>query len=75
MTLVSPVITAVAAREVLDCRGLPTLQVDLTLDEAVTGTADVPTGRSTGSGWKPSLASRPTSTTWATSRTSNRSTC
>ncbi|MCB0870418.1 MAG: phosphopyruvate hydratase, partial [Solirubrobacterales bacterium] len=48
MTLVSPVITAVAAREVLDCRGLPTLQVDLTLDEAVTGTADVPTGRSTG---------------------------
>ena len=48
MTLAPPVITGLAAREVLDCRGLPTLQVDLTLDETVTATADVPTGRSTG---------------------------
>ncbi|HTU16363.1 MAG TPA: phosphopyruvate hydratase [Solirubrobacterales bacterium] len=48
MTLAPPVITGLAAREVLDCRGLPTLQVDLTLDEAITATADVPTGRSTG---------------------------
>lgn len=48
MTLAPPVITGLAAREVLDCRGLPTLQVDLELDEAIIATADVPTGRSTG---------------------------
>ena len=33
----------------LDCRGLPTVQVDLELEGGVTGTADVPSGRSTGS--------------------------
>ncbi|HZO07047.1 MAG TPA: phosphopyruvate hydratase [Solirubrobacterales bacterium] len=49
MTLATPVITGLAAREVLDCRGLPTLQVDVELDGAITGTADVPSGRSTGS--------------------------
>ncbi|MET0750122.1 MAG: phosphopyruvate hydratase [Solirubrobacterales bacterium] len=43
------VITAIRAREVLDCRGLPTVQVDLELEGGVTGTADVPSGRSTGS--------------------------
>lgn len=48
MTLPSPVITGLNAREVLDCRGLPTLQVDIELDEAIRATADVPTGRSTG---------------------------
>ena len=32
----------------LDCRGLPTVQVDLTLDDGTVGTADVPSGRSTG---------------------------
>jgi len=48
MTLAPPVVTGLAAREVLDCRGLPTLQVDIELDEYVTATADVPTGRSTG---------------------------
>jgi enolase len=42
-------VTRLAAREVLDCRGLPTVQVDLELDGGVTGTADVPSGRSTGS--------------------------
>ncbi|MQA73025.1 MAG: phosphopyruvate hydratase [Solirubrobacterales bacterium] len=42
-------VTGLAAREVLDCRGLPTVQVDLELDGAITGTADVPSGRSTGS--------------------------
>ena len=42
-------VTAVRAREVLDCRGLPTVQVDVVLDSGVTGTADVPSGRSTGS--------------------------
>ena len=49
MTLAPPVITGLAAREVLDCRGLPTVQVDITLDDARSPrTADVPTGRSTG---------------------------
>lgn len=41
-------ITAIAAREVLDCRGLPTVQVDVELDDAVVGRADVPAGRSRG---------------------------
>ena len=42
-------IEAIRAREVLDCRGLPTVQVDVELDGGVIGTADVPSGRSTGS--------------------------
>ena len=42
-------IAQIAAREVLDCRGLPTVQVDLTLSDGTVGTADVPSGRSTGS--------------------------
>ena len=41
-------ISAIAAREVLDCRGLPTVQVELALEGGATGTADVPAGRSTG---------------------------
>ena len=45
----SPVITNLSAREVLDCRGLPTVQVDLALDDGTVATADVPSGRSTGS--------------------------
>lgn len=45
----APTITRVRAREVLDCRGLPTVQVDLELDGAHLATADVPSGRSTGS--------------------------
>ena len=44
-----PTVTDIRAREVLDCRGLPTVQVDLELEGGVTGTADVPSGRSTGS--------------------------
>ena len=36
-------------REVLDCRGLPTVQVDLELEDGTVATADVPSGRSTGS--------------------------
>jgi enolase 1/2/3 len=46
----SPTITALMAREVLDCRGLPTVQVELELDGCARGVADVPAGRSTGSG-------------------------
>ena len=45
----SPVITNLSAREVLDCRGLPTVQVDLALEDGTVATADVPSGRSTGS--------------------------
>ena len=36
----SPVITNLSAREVLDCRGLPTVQVDMTLDDGTVATAD-----------------------------------
>ena len=45
----SPEVTDLAAREVLDCRGLPTVQVDLRLADGTLATADVPSGRSTGS--------------------------
>ena len=41
-------ITKVMAREVLDCRGLPTVQADVWIDDAVLGRSDVPAGRSTG---------------------------
>lgn len=41
-------VTRVAGREVLDCRGLPTVQVDLELEGSIVGAADVPSGRSTG---------------------------
>jgi len=41
-------ITGVNAREVLDCRGMPTVQVDVVVDGGVLGRADVPAGRSTG---------------------------
>jgi enolase len=41
-------ISEVRAREVLDCRGLPTVQVDVTLADGSLGRADVPSGRSTG---------------------------
>ena len=41
-------ITGVEAREVLDCRGLPTVQVDVMVEGGFLGRADVPAGRSTG---------------------------
>jgi enolase len=41
-------IREVRAREVLDCRGLPTVQVDIVLEDGSFGRADVPSGRSTG---------------------------
>ncbi len=46
--MIRPTITDLRAREVLDCRGLPTVQVDLELDGVLSATADVPSGRSTG---------------------------
>lgn len=44
----APRIAALTAREVLECRGLPTIQVDLELDDGTLASADVPGGRSTG---------------------------
>lgn len=42
------VIVDVFAREILDSRGNPTLEVDVTLDDATRGRAAVPSGASTG---------------------------
>jgi enolase 1/2/3 len=44
-----PLIESVSAREVLDCRGLPTVEVEIRLEGGSIGRADVPSGRSTGS--------------------------
>ena len=41
-------ITQIAAREILDSRGNPTVEVDVTLDDGATGRAAVPSGASTG---------------------------
>src|SRR3954469_9769593 len=41
-------ISAVKGREILDSRGNPTVEVDVTLDGTVTGRAAVPSGASTG---------------------------
>jgi enolase len=41
-------ISAIKAREVIDCRGFPTVEVDVWVDGELAGRADVPTGRSTG---------------------------
>ncbi len=41
-------IKAVRAREVLDCRGDPTLEVEIRTQDGSVGMADVPVGRSTG---------------------------
>ncbi|HHT70605.1 MAG TPA: phosphopyruvate hydratase [Firmicutes bacterium] len=41
-------ITDVVAREILDCRGNPTVQVDVIVNNNIMGRADVPAGRSTG---------------------------
>jgi enolase len=44
----SAIITSVYAREILDSRGNPTLEVDVELEEGSTGRAAVPSGASTG---------------------------
>jgi enolase len=44
-----PTITQVHAREILDSRGNPTLEADVTLGDGSTGRAAVPSGASTGS--------------------------
>jgi enolase len=43
-----PVITGVAAREILDSRGNPTVEVEVLLDDSTIGRAAVPSGASTG---------------------------
>jgi enolase len=43
-----PVIVDVAAREILDSRGNPTIEVDVVLDDGAHGRAAVPSGASTG---------------------------
>jgi len=42
-------ITRICAREIIDCRGWPTVQADVWVDGRLKGRADVPSGRSTGS--------------------------
>ncbi len=42
-------ITNVQAREILDSRGNPTLEVEVTVDDEIVGRASVPSGASTGS--------------------------
>ena len=42
-------IKSVAAREILDSRGNPTVEVDVILDNGILGRAAVPSGASTGS--------------------------
>lgn len=41
-------IKAIKAREILDCRGNPTLEVDVLTEDGVLGRADTPAGRSRG---------------------------
>ncbi|HMS54059.1 MAG TPA: phosphopyruvate hydratase, partial [Fimbriimonadaceae bacterium] len=43
-----PIIIDIVAREILDSRGNPTLEVDVFLDEGMMGRAAVPSGASTG---------------------------
>ena len=41
-------ISDIKAREIIDCRGFPTIEVDVWVDGQLCGRADVPAGRSTG---------------------------
>ena len=42
-------ISKISAREIIDCRGWPTVQADVWIEGELMGRADVPAGRSTGS--------------------------
>ena len=46
-------ITDVRARETIDGRGTPAVEVDIWVDSFLRGRADVPSGRSTGRDTKP----------------------
>ena len=41
-------ISDIRAREIIDCRGWPTVQADVYVESRLMGRADVPSGRSTG---------------------------
>jgi enolase len=41
-------ISKIIAREIIDCRGWPTIQADVWVNGELKGRADVPAGRSTG---------------------------
>jgi enolase len=43
-----PIIVDIVSREILDSRGMPTLEVDVTLDSGAFGRAAIPSGASTG---------------------------
>ena len=43
-----PTVSKVSARQILDSRGNPTVEVEVTLDDGTTGVAAVPSGASTG---------------------------
>lgn len=43
------IISNIEAMEILDSRGSPTIEVEITLDSGITGRADIPSGASTGS--------------------------
>jgi enolase len=47
--LISTRIRTVRAREIIDCRGYPTVEVDVELESGIVGRAGVPAGLSTGS--------------------------
>ena len=44
-----PIIKQVKSREILDSRGIPTVEVDVILNDNTLGRASVPSGSSTGS--------------------------
>lgn len=46
--MAKPKISLIKAREILDSRGNPTIEVDITLDNGIMGRAAVPSGASTG---------------------------
>ena len=43
-----PIITEIVSRQILDSRGNPTVEADVTLESGITATAAVPSGASTG---------------------------
>jgi enolase len=51
-------IRAIKAREILDSRGNPTVETEVTLENNFKGRAAVPSGASTGTGWRRVKVSR-----------------
>jgi enolase len=64
-------IDAVGAREILDSRGNPTVEVEVELDDGTVARAAVPSGASTGASRRSSAATAtPATSAWACSRRS-----